>query len=204
MTPSGNKAQDPLLTRSSTPGAVLCSETTRLYLINYARTLIYTTALSFPSLVGIQVAYDFVMSGQAEPLRAHLRNLSKTAHGLLLDICRRQRPPPELLRLDTGEPKTPIVPVLTCLPRGLAKHCQKRGFMVRPIVAPTVPKGKERIRVCLHAGNTLDDVEGLARAVEEWVVAWMSGTVEPEMDDQEDAGKTSLALTRSKGRKGKL
>jgi len=40
---------------------------------------------------------------------------------------------------------------------------------VRPITYPTVPKGMERVRVCLHAGNSEDDVEGLVEGVREWV-----------------------------------
>lgn len=40
---------------------------------------------------------------------------------------------------------------------------------MRAIVAPTVPHGAERVRVCLHAGNTVEEVRGLVRAVEGWV-----------------------------------
>lgn len=40
---------------------------------------------------------------------------------------------------------------------------------MRPIVAPTVPKGSERVRICLHAGNTIGEVEGLVRAISTWV-----------------------------------
>ena len=38
----------------------------------------------------------------------------------------------------------------------------------RPITWPTVPKGKDRIRVCLHAGNTREEVERLAGAMVGW------------------------------------
>jgi hypothetical protein len=44
--------------------------------------------------------------------------------------------------------------------------------MVRPIVEPTIPKGSERVRVCFHASNTIEEVEGFAKAVEEWVAEW--------------------------------
>ncbi|OIW28165.1 PLP-dependent transferase, partial [Coniochaeta ligniaria NRRL 30616] len=153
-------------------GIVLCSsDTTRSYLVNYARSLIYTTAMAFPSLAGIEVAYDFLASGRAEPLLAHLRGIIRQTHGLLLAVCARQTPPRHLLRVDAAAPKSPIIPIFTSQPRGLARHCQRSGFMVRPIVAPTVPRGGERVRVCLHAGNTMSEIEGLVAAVEAWVVA---------------------------------
>jgi 8-amino-7-oxononanoate synthase len=151
---------------------VLCSAITRSYLINYARTLIYTTFMPFTALASIEVTYNFLTTGRAKPLVAHLRSIIRHAHKLFVSICLRQRPPPHLFRLLTGEPESPIIPLLTCHPRSLAQHCQQRGFMVRPIVAPTVPLGSERVRVCLHAGHTVEEVQGLARAVEEWVAEW--------------------------------
>lgn len=151
-------------------GIVLCSDTTtRSYLVNYARSLIYTTAMAFPSLAGIEVTYEFLASGQAETLLAHLRSIICRTHGLLLAVCTRQTSPsPHLLRVDTATPKSPIIPIFTSQPRSLARHCQRSGFMVRPIVAPTVPRGSERVRVCLHAGNTMGEIEGLVAAVEAW------------------------------------
>jgi 8-amino-7-oxononanoate synthase len=41
-------------------------------------------------------------------------------------------------------------------------------MMVRAVVAPTVPRGTERVRVCLHANNTMDEVGLLIRTVREW------------------------------------
>jgi 8-amino-7-oxononanoate synthase len=42
--------------------------------------------------------------------------------------------------------------------------------VVRPIVPPTVPEGTQRVRVCLHAGNTMEDVEGLVERIKGWLV----------------------------------
>ncbi|KAK0630470.1 pyridoxal phosphate-dependent transferase [Bombardia bombarda] len=173
-------------------GMVLCSSpTTRLYLVNYARSLIYTTAMALPSLVSIDVAYDFLMTGQAEGLRAHLRRLVRHAHQLLLAVCARQRPPPALFRLNAEEPKSPIIPVCTSRPRSLALYCQQRRFMVRPIVAPTVAKGSERIRVCLHAANTVDEVEILVKVMEQWVVDECKKGVD-RVEEQETASTSVL------------
>ncbi|KAG6185450.1 hypothetical protein E4U27_000506 [Claviceps purpurea] len=149
--------------------AVLCSPPTRAYLINYARSLIYTTALGFPLLTAIQTAYDFLSTGQATPLARNLLALTSLAHQLLSALSTKYRPPVRLLRVPTEAPASPIVPLFSDRARSLARYCQGRGFMARAIVAPTVKKGTDRVRLCLHAGNTEDDVRGLCLAVESWL-----------------------------------
>ena len=47
---------------------VLCCPDTREYLINYARSLIYTTALGFPFLASIKTAYELLSEGETEPV----------------------------------------------------------------------------------------------------------------------------------------
>ncbi|KAG6134325.1 hypothetical protein E4U12_002255 [Claviceps purpurea] len=149
--------------------AVLCSPPTRAYLINYARSLIYTTALGFPLLTAIQTAYNFLSTGQATPLARNLLALTSLAHQLLSALSTKYRPPVRLLRVPTEAPASPIVPLFSDRARSLARYCQGRGFMVRAIVAPTVKKGTDRVRLCLHAGNTEDEVRGLCLAVESWL-----------------------------------
>lgn len=43
---------------------VLCGKETRDYLINYARSLIYTTALGFPFLASIRTSYELLSFGE--------------------------------------------------------------------------------------------------------------------------------------------
>lgn len=45
---------------------ILCSPIIRLYLINYARPLIYTTFMSFPTLLAIKTAYTWLRVGKAD------------------------------------------------------------------------------------------------------------------------------------------
>lgn len=63
---------------------------------------------------------------------------------------------------------TPIIPLLTPYPRKLSVYLKSKGFLVRPISYPTVEKGKERVRVCLHGGNSEKDVTELGRVLQEW------------------------------------
>lgn len=44
--------------------------------------------------------------------------------------------------------------------------------MVRGIVPPTVPEGAERVRICLHAGNTVEEIDGLVSVVGLWAKEW--------------------------------
>jgi len=40
----------------------------------------------------------------------------------------------------------------------LAEVLHQNGFAVKPIFSPTVPKGSECIRICLHAFNTEEQI----------------------------------------------
>ena len=40
---------------------------------------------------------------------------------------------------------------------------------MRPVVAPTVPEGTERVRVCLHSGNTTEQIDKFVACVREWL-----------------------------------
>ena len=47
--------------------------------------------------------------------------------------------------------------------------------MVRPIVAPTVQAGSERVRICIHANNSVDHIEGLCKVIEQWTQEHIGG-----------------------------
>lgn len=153
-------------------GAILlCSQLIRQYLINYARPMIYTTFMSYPALAAIRASYTFLIEGKTEPLARNLQLLIQVLHEKLLEMQASLGLSPELehlLRSPVECPQTPIFSVLSSEPKDLASHCQQRGFVVRGIVPPTVPEGTERIRVCLHAGNTVEQVEALVAVIRVW------------------------------------
>lgn len=49
-------------------------------------------------------------------------------------------------------------------------------------MSPTVKKGSERVRVCLHAGNSFEEIEGLVQCVKEWIDV-MEKRVKGQVDD---------------------
>lgn len=157
----------PHLSRSE--AIVLCTPITRAYLVNYARSLIYTTAMGYPLLVAIQTAYGFLELGKADGMLRHLTSLMGDTYHLLVALSQRHRPPPHIFRINTMPPESPIIPLFSSRSRHLARHCQQRGFMVRPIVAPTVPEGTDRVRLCLHSANTVAEVRGFCTVIDEWL-----------------------------------
>lgn len=75
----------------------------------------------------------------------------------------------DLVQIPPSCPRSPIFSLLTPKPRELAQYCQNAGYVVRAIVAPTVPEGSDRVRVCLHSGNTFGQVEGFVRILRKWI-----------------------------------
>ena len=72
-----------------------------------------------------------------------------------------------------AQPPTPIIPLLTPRARDLSAHLLAHGLNARPISWPTVPKGTDRVRVCLHAGNTRKEIDALVSATIAWAItAW--------------------------------
>lgn len=134
---------------------VVGSEALREYLVNFARPFIYSTAPDLLTLRYIDTAYRLMAEAHEE--RARLR--------VLIDGVRSLRS--EFLELSFLESDSPIQGVvLPSNERVLAAEgvLQGAGFFAKAIRSPTVPPGSERIRLCLHAYNTLDEVrECIAR-----------------------------------------
>ncbi|KAF3404619.1 8-amino-7-oxononanoate synthase [Talaromyces pinophilus] len=144
---------------------VLCDPLTKEYLINYARTLIYTTAMSKPSLIAIRSAYELLAEGQTQLFQSNLQNNISYFQSHCDEMGHRIES--SVLHIESN-PRSPIFSFRAKLPRELARFCQEHGLIVRPIMAPTVPLGKERVRVCLHAGNTRQEMDKLLDTIEKW------------------------------------
>ncbi|RKF74160.1 putative 8-amino-7-oxononanoate synthase [Golovinomyces cichoracearum] len=152
--------------------ALLCDSLVREYLINYAKPLIYTTSMSFPSLVAINTVYTLMKQGATQLLISHLKDLISHFFNQLITLfplttnVHTKKP---ILILPLEAPQSPIFSLITSEPRSLAAHCYAAGFIVRPIMPPTVPKGTQRVRICLHAGNTFKEIDNLVQCVTIWL-----------------------------------
>ncbi len=135
-------------------------------MLNYARSLIYTTSLSFSNIIAADASFDMLVDGTARTLSEHLMDISwyftRSLSRRLVAI------PPDLLSLPPNLEASPIIPIMTSQPRPLSAFLYTRGMNARPITWPTVPKGKDRVRVCLHAGNSREDVDRLVDGMIDW------------------------------------
>lgn len=134
---------------------VLGSNLLREYLINFARSFIYTTAAAFTQLAGIKIAYQYLTDSekQQELLRNNIASFK--SH---INI-------PGLVKSDSGIQS--IVIGGNALTASTAALIRNAGFDVRAILSPTVAIGTERLRICLHAFNTTADVIQLTKLLNE-------------------------------------
>jgi 8-amino-7-oxononanoate synthase len=132
--------------------AVLCSCELRNYLINYSRSLIYTTALPPVSLRAIVHSYEQLKGRPGEIARDALLSNIKFFDSLVDD-------------LGLSQYMVPARAAIRCCVIGgnsnvkaLSAGLRKAGYDVKPILSPTVPQGQECLRFSLHAFNTASEI----------------------------------------------
>lgn len=142
-------------------GAFVCGPAVlKEYLVNHARTFIFSTAL--PSYMASQIRAAMQLAEGMDGERAGL--LQRAA--AFRDALRAEG-------FDTAGTASQIVPVVLGSNEatlGAAEHLQSEGFAVRGIRPPTVPPGGSRLRLSLTARIPQQE---LSRLVES-LVAWRS------------------------------
>jgi 8-amino-7-oxononanoate synthase len=137
-------------------GAVIAgSSVLREYLINYARSFIYTTALPLHSLLTIECAYELLDKSE---------NAINSLHDNI-NYFRKKIEGKSGWSVSNSAIQCLIVPGNDNVKR-LAKAIQEKNIDVRPIMSPTVPRGKERLRVCLHSYNTIAEIDKLLHIID--------------------------------------
>ncbi|KQB37013.1 7-keto-8-aminopelargonate synthetase-like enzyme [Flavobacterium daejeonense] len=130
--------------------AVVGSEELRAYLVNFARSFIYTTGLSPHSVATILVAYQQLETEQNDVhlLRENIVHFNQQKNLLGLK--------PLFVRSKSAI-QSAIIPGNDKV-KSIANKLQEKGFDVKPILSPTVPEGQERLRFCLHAFNSKEAI----------------------------------------------
>jgi 8-amino-7-oxononanoate synthase len=136
---------------------VLGNKLLRDYLINYSRAFIYTTALPLSAIITIKNAHLFLEKNidRAERLKMLIGHFKLRITNCSLPV------------INSNSAIQCIVIPGNNEVRSLAENVQNRGYDVRPILSPTVPKGEERLRICLHSYNTTDQIDDLVSLIED-------------------------------------
>jgi len=139
--------------------AVLCSETMKSYLVNFARSFIYTTGLPPHTLASIRSAYQYLDSDpgmkRIECLKSNIAILRRYIGEYDCD---------ELFLPSESAIHSVVIPGNKEV-KTISDKLLKNGFDVRPILSPTVPIGKERLRICLHSFNTEKEIEQVIQRI---------------------------------------
>ncbi len=136
---------------------ILGSSQLKSYLVNFARSLIYTTGLPPHSVATIKIAYQHLIENKAS--REQLRNNINTFN--------QQK---QLLGLKTLFVRSKSAIQCAIIPgnekvKNVASQLQQKGFDVKAILSPTVPEGQERLRICLHSYNSEAEITALLKAI---------------------------------------
>lgn len=129
---------------------VLGSKDLRTYLINFARSFIYTTALPFHSLLNSKLAYEYLkISPALDQLKSNIDLFRKSAKALKIPL------------IDSESAIQCIIISGNEQCKKSAERIQEKGFEVKAILSPTVAEGKERLRICIHATHTTKEINDL-------------------------------------------
>lgn len=138
-------------------GAFVCgSDLLKDYLVNRARTFIFSTAM--PPYMAGQIRAALELTRDADDARTHLHAIATELRTRLIAAD-----------IDCGASSTQIVPIHLGdneAALSVAAALQDAGFAVRAIRPPTVPEGTSRIRFSLTASLSMDEIRRLALATE--------------------------------------
>lgn len=133
---------------------VLGSQLLHTYLINFSRSFIYSTAMSFLQLLHIKTAYQHLEDHPEKQM-----HLQKNIQYYLKELSN----PRQINDLESPI-QTLIIPGNQAVKQA-SKQLENLGFAVYPILSPTVKKGQERLRICIHSHNTRQEIERLCHSI---------------------------------------
>ena len=131
--------------------AILCDEPLAEYLLQFARHLIYSTAMPPAQACALQAALRCVQQGDAlrSRLQQHIARFRRGVADLPLTLSDSQTAIQPLLVGDNQRALT------------LAQRLREQGLWVSAIRPPTVPPGGARLRITLTAAHQAQDIDRL-------------------------------------------
>ena len=141
--------------------AILGSVELKDYLVNFARSFIYTTGLSPHSVATILVAYQHLKNDSTSILKLRENIIFFNQQKNLLSLK------PLFVRSKSAI-QSAIIPGNERV-KTIANQLQEKGFDVKAILSPTVPEGQERLRFCLHSYNSQEEISEVLRLLSTFV-----------------------------------
>ncbi len=141
--------------------AILGGADLKSYLVNFARSFIYTTGLSPHSVATILTAYEQLekATDSQRQLKNNIAHFNQEKNRFSLK--------PLFVRSKSAIQST-IIPGNERV-KSIAQQLQNKGFDVKPILSPTVPEGQERLRFCLHSFNSEKEITDVLQLLSTFV-----------------------------------
>jgi len=120
------------------------------YLVNFSRPFIYTTAMPLHNVLTIKFAVEMLsVTKERERLRTNINYFKEMIRQFKLqDIFISS--PSAIQSAVISSPKKV---------KEVTAKLRQHNFDAKPILSPTVPVGKERIRFCIHSYNTSQEIQ---------------------------------------------
>lgn len=124
------------------------------YLINYARSFIYTTSMTPHTTIAVTESYKYIADNPE--VQSDLFNKIRTYKSISEDSTN-ESPIQHQIIGDNFKVKN------------LTQDLINKGFNAFPVLSPTVPEGTERIRICLHSYNTYEEIKTFVESIKKGV-----------------------------------
>ena len=134
--------------------AILGSQELKQYLVNFARSFVYTTGLAPHALATIKMAYnELVILNKSE--ESQQQKLQENISFFKSEIRRLQL---QKVFIESNSAIHCCLVSGIIKPKKIANQLHHKGYDVRAILSPTVSVGEERLRFCLHAYNSKKEI----------------------------------------------
>lgn len=136
--------------------AILCHDSIKSYMVNFASSFIYTTSAQDFQWVRIKEGYDFLENHQE--LSRQLQKNINLFRGQGLQSPSSENSPVQAI----------IIPDHQKL-KSLQERLSDEGVLTYAIYSPTVKEGTERLRICLHSFNTEEEIIKLTTMIKSFI-----------------------------------
>ncbi len=151
------------------------------FLLNRARSYVFTTAPPPASCGAALAALRIVQSLEGSERRARLldraHQLASALKGAGLQLIGGDH---QLMAVRIGSPRAAVL---------ASTALEQAGFLVRAVRPPTVPEGGSRLRLCVSAGHSAEDIRAVTQAIAEVLG---SGGVARATAKREDAASRQI------------